>query len=187
MEVCSRHVHVLDVEVEHGTAVVADRRQSHMWIEEGIQHRMQPLVRRAAAGRTGLRILDCGCGTGSNLAMLRRHGRAVGFDLTYRGVEFARVHGESVGQASIAAIPFPDATFDVATSFDVFQCVPDDVERVALGEMTRVLKPGGRVLQYTYHVSSPLPEHKLGVKGRREGVVLLNVPPASVWSFKKAA
>lgn len=65
--------------------------------------------------------------------------------------------------------------------------LPVQVQQRILDSCFAVMKPGGRVLQYTYHVSSPLPEHKLGVKGRREGVVLLNVPPASVWSFKKAA
>ena len=36
----------------------------------------------------------------------RRTGSAVGFDLTATGVRFARAHGQTVAQASIAAIPF---------------------------------------------------------------------------------
>ncbi|MGH9218839.1 MAG: class I SAM-dependent methyltransferase, partial [Vicinamibacterales bacterium] len=54
--------------------------------------------------------------------------------------------GHHVAQASIGAIPFPSATFDLVTSFDVFQCLPDDVERSAIAEMARVLKPGGWLL-----------------------------------------
>lgn len=65
--------------------------------------------------------------------------------------------------------------------------LPVHVQQRILDSCFAVLKPGGRILQYTYAVGSPLPESKLGVKGRREGVVFLNVPPASVWSFRKAA
>ena len=87
---------------------------------------MKPALARAVAGVPAPRILDCGCGTGSNLEMLRPYGRAVGFDLTATGVRFARAHGQTVAQASIAAIPFRSGTFDLVTSFDVFQCLPDD-------------------------------------------------------------
>ena len=82
---------------------------------------MKPAIARALHDTRDARILDCGCGTGSNLEMLRPYGRAVGFDLTAIGVRFARGHGHSVAQASIDAIPFTSATFDLVTSFDVFQ------------------------------------------------------------------
>ena len=107
---------------------------------------MKPAIARALDGVRDPRILDCGCGTGSNLEMLGRHGRACGFDLTRAGVRFARAHGHRVAQASIAAIPFPSGTFDLVTSFDVFQCLPENVERLAIAEMARVLKPGGSLL-----------------------------------------
>lgn len=107
---------------------------------------MKPALARAVAGVSEPRILDCGCGTGSNLEMLRAFGKAVGFDLTATGVRFARTHGHTVAQASIAAIPFRAGAFDLVTSFDVFQCLPDEVERSAIAEMARVLKPGGWLL-----------------------------------------
>lgn len=107
---------------------------------------MQPALARATAGLTAARILDCGCGTGSNLEMLRPYGHAVGFDLTRVGTEFAHSHGHRVAQASISDIPFRSNTFDLATSFDVFQVLPDPVEQSAIREMARVLKPGGYVL-----------------------------------------
>ena len=107
---------------------------------------MKPALARAVAGVAEPRILDCGCGTGSNLEMLRAYGRAVGFDLTATGARFARAHGQTVAQASIAAIPFRTSAFDLVTSFDVFQCLPDEIERTAIAEMARVLKPGGWLL-----------------------------------------
>lgn len=107
---------------------------------------MKPVIARAVAGRSSAKILDCGCGTGSNLEMLRPYGDAVGFDLTRIGPEFAKAHGHRVAQASISDIPFRSGTFDLATSFDVFQTLPDAVEQAAIPELWRVLKPGGYLL-----------------------------------------
>ena len=72
--------------------------QSHFWFR-GFRQYMQPALARATAGVSSPRILDCGCGTGSNLEMLRPYGRAVGFDLTGIGPAFARSHGHRVAQA----------------------------------------------------------------------------------------
>jgi SAM-dependent methyltransferase len=119
--------------------------QSHFWFR-GFRQYMKPALARATAGVPSPRILDCGCGTGSNLEMLRPYGRAVGFDLTGIGPAFAREHGHHVAQASIAQIPFTSGTFDLVTSFDVFQCLPDPVEQDAITEVARVLKPGGWLL-----------------------------------------
>jgi SAM-dependent methyltransferase len=119
--------------------------QSHFWFR-GFRQYVRPMLRRATAGISGARILDCGCGTGSNLQMLRSYGRACGFDLTSVGARFARQHGHHVARASIDAIPFQSGTFDLVTSFDVFQTLPDPVERAAITEIARVLKPGGHVL-----------------------------------------
>jgi SAM-dependent methyltransferase len=105
-----------------------------------------PALAQATAGRPGARILDCGCGTGANLEMLKPFGRAAGFDLTRIGTEFAKSHGHKVAQASIGDIPFRSGTFDLVTSFDVFQVLPDAVEQAAIVEMSRVLKSGGWLL-----------------------------------------
>ena len=119
--------------------------QSHFWFR-GFRQYMQPVLARATAGVPSPRILDCGCGTGSNLEMLRPYGSAVGFDLTRIGSQFARAHGHRVAQASISDIPFRTGTFDLVTSFDVFQTLPDAVEQSAIVEIRRVLKPGGWML-----------------------------------------
>jgi SAM-dependent methyltransferase len=119
--------------------------QSHFWFR-GFRQFMKPALVRATAGVARPRILDCGCGTGSNLQMLRPYGSAVGFDLTRIGAKFAKAHGHRVAQASIGDIPFTSAAFDLATSFDVFQVLPDAVEQSAIREIARVLKPGGWLL-----------------------------------------
>ena len=119
--------------------------QSHFWFR-GFRQYMRPALERATAGIAAPQIVDCGCGTGSNLEMLRPYGRAIGFDLTRIGAEFAKAHGHRVVQASIGQIPFKSASFDLATSFDVFQVLPDEIEQAAIKEMARVLKPGGWLL-----------------------------------------
>jgi ubiquinone/menaquinone biosynthesis C-methylase UbiE len=121
--------------------------REHFWFR-GFRRFVSPMLDEAAAGRPALRLLDCGCGTGTNLRLLLgRYGRAWGFDLTWTGLEYARSSGVMrVAQASAGAIPFPSAAFDIVTSFDVLYCLPDDVERAAVGEMWRVLRPGGAAI-----------------------------------------
>ena len=118
----------------------------HFWFR-GFERFVTPLLEAACAGRRDILALDCGCGTGRNLPLLRRFGRACGIDLTFSGLRHAARGGERhVAQASAARLPFPDATFDLVASFDVIYALPDDVERAAVEEMARVLKPGGRLV-----------------------------------------
>lgn len=120
--------------------------RDHFWFR-GFRRFVAPLLDRAAAGRSGLVALDCGCGTGHNLHLLRRYGRAFGIDLTWSGLAYAAARGERhVARASAGLLPFGDATFDLVTSFDVIYSLPDEVERAAVAEMWRVLKPGGSLV-----------------------------------------
>jgi SAM-dependent methyltransferase len=120
--------------------------QSHFWFR-GFRWFVQPEVRKALAGRSSSVIVDCGCGTGANVAWLQHYGRAYGFDLTWNGLVLGHAMGRrKLARASISAIPFPDGCADLVTSFDVFQCLPDAVEHAAIRELWRVLKPGGQAL-----------------------------------------
>ena len=117
---------------------------THFWFH-GFRAYIAPAIREIAAGRQDLRIIDCGCGTGFNLkTLLLPHGRTFGFDLVPEGIERARAVGRPLVRADIQYIPFASGKFDLATSFDVIQSVPDD--RAALREMARLLKPGGHVV-----------------------------------------
>jgi len=119
--------------------------RDHFWFR-GFRRFIEPLVADAALG-VRPEILDCGCGTGHNLHMLRKYGRAYGIDLTWAGLQYARAQGEQkVARASAALLPFGDARFDMVTSFDVIYSLPDEVERAAIAEMFRVLKPGGTLI-----------------------------------------
>jgi SAM-dependent methyltransferase len=113
---------------------------SHFWFR-GFRRFVTPLVERAAAGRTNLSVLDCGCGTGHNLRYLARYGSAVGIDLTAAGLDIARQAGRPLARADAVRLPFHPAVFDLVTSFDMLQCVPDDAG--AVREISRVLRRGG--------------------------------------------
>lgn len=120
--------------------------REHFWFR-GFRRFVAPLLARAAGNRTDLRILDCGCGTGNNLRMLRAHGRAIGIDLTFSGLAYARRQGEhKIARASALTLPFSADTFDLVTSFDVIYAFDDDLAAKALEEMHRVLRPGGHLV-----------------------------------------
>lgn len=119
---------------------------SHFWFR-GFRQFVTPLLARAAAGRTSLAILDCGCGTGYNLRLLQPFGAAYGLDVTAAGLAMARAAGRPLVRADAARIPFLAGSFDIVTSFDMLQCVPDD--EAAAREMVRLLKPGGHLVGTT--------------------------------------
>ncbi len=119
--------------------------REHFWFR-GFRRIVGPEVAAVSAGRR-IEILDCGCGTGHNLSWLNDYGRAVGIDLTWAGLHFARAAGLTrLARATAAALPFAREKFDLITSFDVLYSLPDEVEPAAIAEMFRVLKPGGRLL-----------------------------------------
>ena len=117
--------------------------RDHFWFR-GFRRFMAPLLAEAVRNRARPAILDCGCGTGHNLSMLRQYGHAVGIDLTWTGLAYARERGEgAIAQATATRLPFADGCFEVVTSFDVIYALEDAAEAAALREMFRVLRPGG--------------------------------------------
>lgn len=119
--------------------------RDHFWFR-GLRRFMAPLLEQAAAS-IAPRILDCGCGTGHNLLMLRKYGRPIGIDLTWTGLSYAHAQGERcIAQATATRLPFADGAFDIVTSFDVIYALADRDEQATLEEMFRVLRPGGHLV-----------------------------------------
>jgi SAM-dependent methyltransferase len=118
----------------------------HFWFR-GFRRFIRPLLIQATAGLSHPRLLDCGSGTGANLQFMREFGTAFGVDITWRGLEFAHRLGiPRLARATVARLPFLTGTIDVAVSFDVLYCLPDDDEARAIAEMHRVLRPGGAII-----------------------------------------
>jgi SAM-dependent methyltransferase len=118
----------------------------HFWFR-GFRAFITPVVRRAIGGREAARLLDCGCGTGANVELLRRFGHAFGFDVSDTAIQLAREHGRrTIARGSVTAAPFMGDRFDLVTSFDVLYALDDRAEHMALLEMYRLVKPGGYVL-----------------------------------------
>src|SRR5712671_6102900 len=114
--------------VEHLLRATAKAEARHFWFR-GFRAFVTPLLRQAAAERAGPLILDCGCGTGANLDLLGRFGRAYGFDLSEVGLRLARDAGRtSIARATVTAAPFPSGRFDLATSFDVLYSLDEHDE-----------------------------------------------------------
>ena len=94
-----------------------------------------------------LEILDAGCGSGGMTRYLERFGRVTGCDLAPEALALARKRKVSrLARSSVGALPFLDGRFDVVTSFDVLYHLQVDDDRQAIGEMHRVLRPGGIAL-----------------------------------------
>ncbi len=101
--------------------------------------------RRAVRGLQG-DVLDVACGTGDMVLELKKRGCTVtGIDLSEEMISIAKTKASAtyiVGDAE--HLPFPDATFDAVTcAFGVRNFV--HLEQ-GLGEMLRVLKPGGKMV-----------------------------------------
>lgn len=107
-------------------------------------------------------VLDVGCGRGLWLINAAKHltsGKAVGVDVwskrlqsgnsPEKTLENARIEGVAdrveVREALAQKLPFGDGTFDVVLSSLVVHHVPKNEQKTALGEMVRVLKPGGQL------------------------------------------
>jgi len=120
--------------------------QRHFWFR-GFRRFVAPLLEEATADRIHPRILDAGCGTGANLAMLRQYGTPFGLELYRRGLQFAHDRGLSrLTQGTVAALPFASSSMDVVVSFDVIYCLDTATEEATLSEMFRVVRRGGAVV-----------------------------------------
>jgi ubiquinone/menaquinone biosynthesis methyltransferase len=111
------------------------------------------LVARASID-SHTRALDLATGTGDiAFALAARGADVVGLDITPRMIELARAKRELGGPRFIVgdmlALPFASRSFDLVTTGYGLRNVPD--LPAAVGEIRRVLKPGGRVLSLDFN------------------------------------
>ncbi len=95
------------------------------------------------------RVLEVGCGWGDLAARIAREidAEVVAVDLSPRMVELTRAQGVDAVVADVQSLPFKNGEFDCVTANWMLYHVPDLDQ--ALGELARVLRPGGRLVAAT--------------------------------------
>lgn len=99
----------------------------------------------------GDRVLDIGCGPGSNWPQWRQlpdQGALIGIDISEKMIDEARRRHPD-GQFEVARIhelPFPDGSFDVVVASAVLHHIPDEHLPAAFAEIHRVLDEHGRLV-----------------------------------------
>lgn len=120
------------------------------------------------------RVLDLCCGAGRHLLPMREAGLdAVGLDLSMQLLRAGELTGVAV-QANALHVPFADGLVDVVTNlFSSFGYFPDDAAHHAvLGEVVRVLKPGGRLVIDHMNAEVVIRELEPESINRRDGLTL---------------
>ena len=115
--------------------------------------------RQWAAGQAAGRTLEVAAGTGRNLPYYDDAVSLTAVDLSSAMLSLARQRADALGRvvefsvADAQALPFETAQFDTVVATLALCSIPDD--RAGVAEMTRVLKPGGRLVLLD-HVRSPV-------------------------------
>lgn len=124
------------------------------------------------ADLAGKRILDVGCGSGSELHNLIRYGatpeKLSGIDMLPDRVAAAKASlpsCEIVQGDGASGLPWADNTFDLALQFTVFTSIIEPEVKAALAkEILRVIKPGVFLLWYDFQFDNPTNKDVKGVK-----------------------
>ena len=106
-------------------------------------------VKTWAAGLApGARILDLGAGVGRHALWLAAQGfDVVALDAAAEGLaEIDRIGGVETVKARMHALPFADHSFDHVLSWNVIYHGDEDILLRTIGDIRRVLKPGGTYL-----------------------------------------
>lgn len=115
--------------------------ESHFYYQ-AINNLVLRLLRREGV-KSGNKVLDAGCGTGGLLLKLSKEYEAEGIDISNEALKFCKLRKVRANAGSLEKLPFKNESFNAVTSIDVIyhKFIKDDTK--AIGELSRVLKPGG--------------------------------------------
>lgn len=126
------------------------------FVMHGREQAFRQMVAALAGLQAGEAVLDVGCGTGTQALVAKKHvgvsGRVCGIDPSTTLIAGARHKATRRGLsidfqlAGIEHLPFPNQSFDVVLSTFAIHHIPRDLKLQGFSEITRVLKPGGRLL-----------------------------------------
>jgi SAM-dependent methyltransferase len=150
---------------------------SYVW-RDGQQRRLQ-MILDAAGERVRGSVLEDGCGVGMYMKHLQPlSGRLVGLDYDRERTRDTRALGLDVVNAAGEHLPFPSNTFDLIFSNEVIEHVADD--RLAVAEMVRTLKTGGRLVVFCPNAGYPVETHGIYWRGKYHfgNIPLVNYLPS---------
>jgi len=117
------------------------------------------LASRRFGAPSNVRALDFGCGTGALDALVALElGAVTGIDVSSGLLEVAAAESPGVEYRHYdgGAIPYPDASFDLAFASCVLHHIEPAERAAAARELARVLRPGGVVAIYEHNPLNPL-------------------------------
>ena len=104
--------------------------------------------------KSGAKVLDAGCGTGTNCVWLAKRGfKVTGADFSGFALSKAKGEGIEYRREDLTALTFGDASFDAVFCIGVLMHIPE-VEK-ALQELVRVLRPGGYLIIAETNANAP--------------------------------
>jgi SAM-dependent methyltransferase len=136
---------------------------SYVW-RAGQQRRLE-MILRVAGERVRGAILENGCGVGMYVEHLAPFGGCIyGLEYDFERAAQAGQRNPNIINAAGESLPYSDASFDLILSHEVLEHVLDD--RLAVCEMLRVLKPGGRAVIFVPNRGYPFETHGVFWQGK---------------------
>ncbi len=149
------------LEATYDAAYFADPTADHGYddyaaLETSLRRTFARRLARLPRPQPDARLLDVGAAYGFAVTEAERAGwLAFGLEVSPAAASrAAEVTGRKLAVASLLAAPFPSATFDVVTMWDVLEHLADP--HAAIREAARMLSPGGRLVLTTGDVGSLL-------------------------------
>lgn len=129
---------------------------SYVW-RAGQQRRLD-MILRAAGERIKGKILENGCGVGMYVERLSPFGgKVIGLEYDFERAAEALARSAHIINAAGEFLPLSSSLFNLILSHEVIEHVQDD--RLAIREMIRVLKPGGRLVLFCPNRGYPFETH----------------------------
>lgn len=116
---------------------------------------LRTYVLKVAQPAAGMKVLEVGCGTGTNLALFADVGCDVsGIDLSPSMLGLAEKKlgdGANLHLGDASAMPFDDGAFDLVLGFLTLHEMPPDIRGPVVSEMARVVGSDGRIVFVDFH------------------------------------